>query len=58
MMILNKTSSLSNTSSKAVPFAIRILVVPIHPYPTLAVTLGYLRGLEIPALRLEDMPRL
>ncbi len=27
-------------------------------HSTLAVTLGYLRGLEIPALRLEDMPRL
>ena len=25
---------------------------------TLAITLGYLRGLEIPSLRLEDMPRL
>ena len=27
-------------------------------HSTLAVTLGYLRGLEIPSLRLEDMPRL
>ena len=27
-------------------------------HSTLAVTLGYLRGLEIPRLRLEDMPRL
>ena len=27
-------------------------------HASLAVTLGYLRGLEIPALRLEDMPRL
>ena len=26
-----------------------------YHYPTLAVTLGYLRGLETPALRLEDM---
>ena len=26
------------------------------PYPTLAVTLGYLRGLEIHNLRLGDMP--
>ena len=25
---------------------------------TLAVTLGYLRGLKTPSLRLEDMPRL
>jgi hypothetical protein len=25
---------------------------------SLAVTLGYLRGLEIPSLKLEDMPRL
>ena len=27
-------------------------------HSTIAVTLGYLRGLEIPSLRLEDMPRL
>ena len=27
-------------------------------HASLAVTLGYLRGLEIPSLRLEDMPRL
>ncbi len=27
-------------------------------HSTLAVTLGYLRGLEIPSLRLQDMPRL
>ena len=27
-------------------------------HSTLAVTLGYLRGLETPSLRLEDMPRL
>ena len=27
-------------------------------HSTLAVTLGYLRGLEIPALRLENIPRL
>ena len=27
-------------------------------HSTLAVTLGYLRRLEIPSLRLEDMPRL
>jgi len=27
-------------------------------HSTLAVTLGYLRGLEIPSLKLEDMPRL
>ena len=27
-------------------------------HASLAVTLGYLRGLEIPSLKLEDMPRL
>ena len=27
-------------------------------HSTLAVTLGYVRGLEIPSLRLEGMPRL
>ena len=27
-------------------------------HASLAVTLSYLRGLEIPSLRLEDMPRL
>ena len=27
-------------------------------HSTLAVTLGYLRGLEIASLRLEDMPKL
>jgi len=27
-------------------------------HSTLAVTLGYLRGLEIPSLKLADMPRL
>ena len=27
-------------------------------HASLAVTLGYLRGLEIPSLRLEDMPRI
>jgi len=27
-------------------------------HASLAVTLGYLRGLEIPSLRLEDMTRL
>jgi len=27
-------------------------------HASLAVTLGYLRGLEIPSLKIEDMPRL
>ena len=27
-------------------------------HSTLAVTLGYLRGLEMPSIRLEDMARL
>ena len=27
-------------------------------HASLAITLGYLRGLEIPSLKLSDMPRL
>jgi len=27
-------------------------------HASLAVTLGYLRGLEIPRIKIEDMPRL
>ena len=33
-------------------------IQPALGHTSLAVTLGYLRGLEIPSLRLEDMPRL
>ena len=39
-------------------FALLAKVAPSFSSPSLAVTLGYLRGLEIPSLRLEDMPRL
>ena len=35
-----------------------IILRSYTPLSNLAVTLGYLRGLEIPSLRLEDMPRL
>ena len=28
----------------------------LSPYPTLAVTLGYLRGIEMPIIKVEDMP--
>ena len=40
-----------------------VVVAPDKPqsamgHASLAVTLGYLRGLEIPSLKLSDMPRL